>query len=240
MKALRTKICTYAIALFFSISFATPSFAGSSDFSGIWIAAHAELNVVAIDGTNTTPGQGATVAGTGGSDNTETTQGTIGGFAPTAGYEFGFNLPIGPVFFVTLGVSDGGGESAAIAKVKDQNNTSDVSLHASDPTWYYIAPSISIFDNSAVYFKLGQYEADLKAIGNVVGAPNNLQGDMWGIGTTSIADNGLFFKTEAGAIQFDRFEIIDIGGSGNGGSGTNTVEGNPLVGYGHVSVGYKF
>ena len=53
IKALRTKICTYAIALLLGIGFASPTFAGSSDFSGIWIAGHAELNVVAIDGTHT-------------------------------------------------------------------------------------------------------------------------------------------------------------------------------------------
>ena len=119
MKALRTKLCTYAIALLASIGFATTTFAGSSDFSGIWIAGHAEMNVIAIDGSSTTPGQGATVAGTGGSDNTETTQGTIGGFAPTGGWEAGFNIPIGPVFFVTIGVADGGGNNAAIAEVDD-------------------------------------------------------------------------------------------------------------------------
>jgi len=237
MKALRTKICTYAIALLTSIGFATTSFAGSSDFSGIWIAGHAELNVVAIDGSSSTPGQGVTVAGTGGSDDTETTSGTIGGFAPTAGYEVGFNLPLGPVFFVTVGWADGGGKSAAIAKVDDGSplSTTDVSLHASSPSWYYIAPSISIFDNSAVYFKFGQTTADLKAIGDVTGAPNNIDGDMWGIGTTSIANNGLFFKTEAGAIQYDQFKITGIGGDTD-----RVVEGDPLVGYGHVSIGYKF
>jgi len=237
MKALRTKLCTYAIALLASIGFATTTFAGSSDFSGIWIAGHAEMNVIAIDGSSTTPGQGATVAGTGGSDNTETTQGTIGGFAPTGGWEAGFNIPIGPVFFVTIGVADGGGNNAAIAEVDDGAPTSgtDVTLLASDPTWYYIAPSISIFDNSAVYFKFGQMQVDLKAVGDVTGAPNNIDGDIWGIGTTSIADNGLFFKTEAGAIQYDQFKLTGIGGDGD-----RIVEGNPLIGYGHVSIGYKF
>jgi len=237
MKALRTKICTYAIALLASIGFATPTLAGSSDFSGIFIAGHAELNVVAIDGTSTTPGQGETVAGTGGSDNTETTQGTIGGFAPTAGYEIGFNMPLGDTFFVTVGYADGGGDSAAIAKVDDGAPTSgtDVSLHASNASWWYIAPAISIFDNSAVYFKLGQAKASLKAIGDVTGAPGNLEGDMWGIGTTSIANNGLFIKTEAGAVQYNKFTLTGIGGDAD-----RVVEGNPLVGYGHVSIGYKF
>ena len=237
MKALRTKICTYAIALLASIGFATSTFAGSSDFSGIFIAGHAELNVVAIDGSATTAVQGATVAGTGGTDNTETTPGTIGGFAPTAGYEIGFNVPIGDTFFLTVGFADGGGESAAIAKVDDGGplSTTDVSLHASNPQWWYIAPSISIFDNSAVYVKIGQAEASLKAIGDVTGAPGDISGDMYGIGTTTIAGNGLFIKTEAGAVQYDQFKITGIGGDSD-----TVVEGNPLVGYGHIAIGYKF
>ena len=226
MKALRTKICTYAIALLVSIGFATTSFAGSSDFSGVWIAGHAELNVVAIDGTNT-DGTG-TDAGT-------VTSGTIGGFAPTAGYELGFNLPLGDTFFVTVGYADGGGESAKIAGATSDDGNSDVTVHASSPSWYYIAPSISVFDNSAVYFKIGRAEANLKAIGDVTGTLSGIDGDLWGIGTTTIADNGLFFKTEAGAIQYDQFKIIGIGGDAS-----DIVEGNPLVGYGHVSIGYKF
>jgi len=234
MKALRTKICTYAIALLASIGFATPTLAGSSDFSGIWIAAHAELNVVAIDGSHTNAGSTAD-QGSGGSENKEVVQGVIGGFAPTAGYEIGFNLPLGDTFFVTVGFADGGGQSAAIAKVRDQNGTADVSLHASSPSWWYIAPAISIFDNSAVYFKIGQAHADLKAIGDVTGSPGNIEGDMFGIGTTSIASNGLFIKTEAGAIQYDQFKLTGIGGNSSA-----IVEGNPLVGYGHVSIGYKF
>jgi hypothetical protein len=223
MNALRTKVWTYAIALLVSLGFSTATFAGSSDFSGVWIAGHAELNVVAVDGTHTV------------GDQDEVSQGSIGGFAPTAGYEIGFNLPLGPVFFVTLGLADGGSGSAQLVKVNDNQNAADVALHASDPTWYYIAPSISIFDNSAVYVKFGQIQTDLKAIGDVTGSPNNIDGDMWGIGTTSIANNGLFFKTEAGAIQYDQFKITGIGGSANA-----IVEGNPLVGYGHVSIGYKF
>jgi len=227
MKALRTKICTYAIALLTSIGFATPSSAGSSDFSGIFLAGHAQMNMVAIDGTFTDSDGNAT-------------QGIAGGYAPTAGYEFGFNLPLGPVLFITVGYSDVSGK-AQIAKAKpaDGVNNADVTLHASDPTGYYIAPSISIFDNSAIYVKFGQQQADLKAIGDVVGSPNNIDGDLWAIGTTSIASNGLFFKTEAGAVQWDNFSITDIGGQGSEG-GTNKVEGDPLVGYGHVSIGYKF
>ena len=227
MKALRTKICTYAIALLTSIGFATPSNAGSSDFSGIFLAGHAQMNMVAIDGTFT-------------DSDSNVSQGVAGGFAPTAGLEVGFNLPLGPTFFVTVGYSDVSGTARiGTANPAEGTNSADVTLHASDPTGYYIAPSISIFDNSAVYFKFGQQSADLKAIGDVTGSPNNIDGDLWAIGTTSIASNGLFFKTEAGAVQWDNFKITDIGGTGSEG-GTNIVEGDPLVGYGHVSIGYKF
>ena len=235
MKALRTKVCTYAIALLTGIGFATSTLAGSSDFSGVWIAGHAEMNVVAIDGTHTDGDAGGDIP-------YGVASGVIGGVAPTAGYEIGFNLPIGDTFFVTVGFADGGGESAAIAKVDDGSgdgaaagSTTDVSLHASNPSWWYIAPSISVFDNSAVYVKFGQADVSLKAIGDVTGTPGNLNGDMWGIGTTSISSNGLFIKTEAGAIQYDQFKITGIGGDA-----ADIVEGNPLVGYGHLSIGYKF
>jgi len=228
MKALRTKLCTYAIALLTTIGFATSTLAGSSDFSGVWIAGHAELNVVAIDGTHTDGDSGGDLP-------YGISSGTIGGFAPTAGYELGFNLPLGDTFFVTVGYADGGGESAKIAGAKSPDTLSDVTVHASSPSWYYIAPSISVFDNSAVYFKMGRAEANLKAIGDVTGTLSGIEGELWGIGTTSIASNGLFFKTEAGAIQYDQFKITGIGGSSNA-----VLEGNPLVGYGHVSIGYKF
>jgi hypothetical protein len=229
MKALRTKICTYAIALLVSLGFTTPTFAGSSDFAGIWVAGHAQMNMVAIDGTFT-------------DSDGNVSSGVAGGFAPTAGYEFGFNMPIGPVFFVTVGYSDVSGKARiGTANAAPGSNNADVTLHASDPTGYYIAPSISIFDNSAVYFKFGQQSADLKAIGNVAGSPNNIDGDLWAIGTTSIASNGLFFKTEAGAVQYDNFSIVGIGGTGDAFAPyTSTVEGDPLVGYGHISIGYKF
>jgi len=228
MKALRTKVCTYAIALLTGIGFATSTLAGSSDFSGVWIAGHAEMNVVAIDGTHTDGDAGGDIP-------YGVASGVIGGVAPTAGYEIGFNLPIGDTFFVTVGFADGGGESAKIAGAKSPDTLSDVTIHASNPEWWYIAPSISVFDNSAVYVKFGQADVSLKAIGDVTGTPGNLNGDMWGIGTTSISSNGLFIKTEAGAIQYDQFKITGIGGSANA-----VLEGNPLVGYGSVAIGYKF
>ena len=229
MKALRTKICTYAIALLTSLGFATPSWSGSSDFSGIWVAGHASLNVVAIDGTHTdSGGEVATNPG-------RVTQGTVGGYTPMAGWSAGFNFPVGPVLFVTVGYEEGGGEKARILRANDSENNADVTLHVKEPETTYIAVGASIFDNSAIYVKFGETDLATEAIGDVTGSPNNLTGDVYGIGTQTIAGNGIFLKTEAGAIQYDQFKITGIGGSADA-----VVEGDPLVGYGQVSLGWKF
>ena len=53
MKALRTKLSTYAIALLLSFGFASPSTAGSSDFSGIYGALWASAGGAEIDGSHT-------------------------------------------------------------------------------------------------------------------------------------------------------------------------------------------
>ncbi len=75
----------------------------------------------------------------------------------------------------------------------------------------------------------------------MAGSPNNVDGNVGAVGTTSIANNSLFFKTEAGAVQWDQYKITGIGGTGDADApNTSTVEGKPLVGYGHVSIGYKF
>jgi hypothetical protein len=158
MKRLQNKICSYAIALLVSVGFASPSLAGSSDFSGVFVAGHAEMNVVAISGTFT-------------DTDGKQSSGATGGYAPTAGYEFGFNVPLGDTFFVTLGYAQVGGGSAEIAKADPAAGTNDAAVRilASSPETFYIAPSISIFDNSAVYVKLGEYTSDLKAVGAVTG-----------------------------------------------------------------------
>ena len=87
MKALRTKLSAYAIALLISCGFTAPSMAGSGDFSGIYGALWASAGGAEIDGTHTD--QSAAV-----------TEGQAGGVFPVAGYEIGFNLPLGDIFFL--------------------------------------------------------------------------------------------------------------------------------------------
>jgi len=230
MKTLRNIICTYAVVLLGSLGLTAPSMAGSSDFSGIYGALHASVNGIMMDGTYTSGNDGDD----GDMNPDERTQGRAGSFVPIAGYELGFNFPLGDVFFISAGGKWASGKGV-FAEGDDFDNAADFTLEVSDPKEYYIAPSVSIFDNSAIFVKFGKSMADLTAIGDMDGQPGNLTGDTYAIGTTTMASNGLFIKSEAGATQYNQIRVTGIGGSGG-----NTAEGNPLVAYGSVSIGFKF
>jgi len=231
-KALRTKISTYAIALLISFGCGTMSMAGSGDFAGIYAALNASAGGAQISGTHT-------------SSNNEVNEGKVGGVYPLAGYEIGFNLPIGSMFFLGVGHSWTAGGSAAIANSKGDslggsNSEGDAAagsafkLDASNLKEIYIMPSISISDYSAVYVKLGRAIADLTATGNVTGTPTNLQGDLIGIGTIAMTERGIFVKTEGSVTRFNDIRIVGI-------SGTNgRIEGEPIVVAGTVAIGFKF
>ena len=102
MKALRTKISTYAIALLISCGLATTSMAGSSDFSGIYGAFTGSAGGAQIDGKHV-------------NQSGEVNKGQVGGVFPMAGYEVGFNLPLGSVFFLGVGHSWTKGGNAVLA-----------------------------------------------------------------------------------------------------------------------------
>jgi len=235
MKALRTKLSTYAIALLISCGFTAPSMAGSSDFSGIYGALWGSAGGAGIDGRHT-------------DQSGEHTTGTVGGVFPVAGYELGFNLPLGDIFFLGAGHSwtqsgmatltegrDNPNSFAAGRTGEDAGNNSNFTLKAKNLKSVYLMPSVSIFDNSAVYVKLGRSIADLEASGAVTGTPNNLQGDLIGIGTIAMTPGGLFLKTEGSVTTFDQIKIVGVSNSASA-----VVEGNPDVVQGTVSVGFKF
>jgi hypothetical protein len=227
MKAIRTKVCAYAVVLLASLGLATtPSLGGSSDFSGIYGALHASVNGVGLDGTYT-------------DSNDETTNGMIGAFVPAGGAEIGVNIPLGDVFFLGVGVTQIAGQ-ADVAVSDDYEDNNDWAATVSNLRTWYIQPSVSLWDNSAIYVKVGNADGQFDVY-DQTGAeacdPTDqceLSGRTYAIGTTTIANSGLFIKTEAGAIQYDQFKITGIGGDTD-----RVVEGDPLVGYGHVSIGYK-
>ena len=103
MKALRTKIGTYAVVLLMSCGFTVPLMAGSSDFAGIY-------------GALTGSAGGAQVNGRHVSQDGEISEGKVGAVFPVAGYEVGFNLPLGDLFFLGAGHSWSKSGNASIAR----------------------------------------------------------------------------------------------------------------------------
>jgi hypothetical protein len=238
MKALRTKICTYVIALLVSCSFATTSMAGSDAFTGIYGAFTGTAGGAQIDGSHTDRGG-------------QISKGQVGGVFPMAGYEIGFNLPLGDLFFLGVGHSwskagtasiadadgdskGGGGLSGSVGSDGQAAADSSFHLKAKNLKEVYIMPSISIYDNSAIYVKLGRAIADTEFTGNATGIPGNLTGDLIGFGTIAMTDSGIFVKTEGSVTRFDDIEIIGVGGS------SAKIEGTPDVVAGTIAIGFKF
>jgi len=96
-------------------------------------------------------------------------------------------------------------------------------------------PSISIYDNSAIYVKLGRSIADTELTGSATGTPNNLTGDVVGIGTIAMTESGIFIKTEGSVTRFDDLNIVGVGGSAGA-----SINGVPQVVAGTVAIGFKF
>ena len=242
MRALRIHLSTYAIALLMSCGFATTTIAGSGDFAGIYGAFTASAGGAQIDGRHVNRGG-------------EINEGQVGGVFPLAGYEVGFNLPLGPVFFLGAGhswtkggtvtlaegneeVAAGGSGGSGSGHAESENNAASMtqfSLKASDLKEVYIMPSVSIYDNSAVYVKLGRSIANLDLTGNVTGTPGNLTGNLAGIGTIAMTPSGIFIKTEGSVIRYDDIKVVGVNSSAS-----SYVEGTPDMVKGTVAIGFKF
>lgn len=222
-----------SIALLLSLG-TTAANAGSGDFAGIYGAVYGSAGGAQIDGTHSNK------------DASEVASGVTGGAFPLGGYEVGFNLPLGDLFFIGVGRNKTMSGKATITSGVDHNGGQDGSgndatftLRAKSMTNTFIMPSMSIYENSAIYLKYGKSIAALQMDGGVngtaYGTPNNLQGDVVGIGTITMTNSGLFMKTEATLTSYDDLRII-----GAAGSASAIVEGTPDVVQGTVAVGYKF
>ena len=219
------KLKTLVFALL--ASFATsPLYAGSADFAGPFIGVQASSIGVELDGTFT-DSQGAASKGTGGKT------------AQIGGLELGYNIPLGESLFVGIGGTWVPGD-ADIGKAEDAAKTGEVKLNAEAFLSYYVKPSISLSDSSAMYIKIGQSEADLAVTGDFTGSSSKeLSGDLVAIGSTSIFPSGMFVQTEAGLIEYDSITVNDIGNAGNNG-GKADAKADPSIAYGAITIGYKF
>ena len=133
-------------------------------------------------------------------------------------------MPLGDLFFIGAGHSWTKGGTATIAKAVGDGEggggvagsvgsdgvaaaDSSFTLKAKNLKEVYVMPSISIYDNSAIYVKLGRSIADTDITGSVTGDTGNLQGDILGIGTIAMTNSGIFVKTEGSVTRFDDINV---------------------------------
>ena len=230
------KMITGVIAItFLSV---TPLMAGSGDFAGPFIQVSATSIGAELDGQYT--------------DNEGTiTKGTGGSIAQVGAVDVGYSIPLSDTFLLGVGVSAIPG-SAEISKADDAANAADITIKAEDFITYYLQPTISVSENSAVFLKIGASEADLNITGNYTGtASSELSGTTFALGTKTMFSSGMYFSAEAGYSDYDNIHVNDIGNADsacnqNGGNGcpsngtTGDAKADPSTAFGQFSVGYKF
>jgi hypothetical protein len=225
MKAIKT----FAITLLASLSLSNPLIAGSADFAGIYGGIQASIVGASVDGTHTSSTDNLV------SSNIGVNKGGVGKVIPIAGFEAGFNLPLGDVFFLGIGAQLASG-SGTLAQSDEDAGEANISIEARDAETWYIQPSVSLFDNSAMYVKWGTTAINLEAVGDVTKAAKfDLDGDMYGIGMLTQFNSGIYIRSEASATSFDQFKITGVGQAS-----TAILEGNPTIAQGSISLGFKF
>jgi len=214
------KYISLACLLMGGMLIATPSYAGASDFTGLYIQVNGTL-------------AGAELSGNYKDNDALHTEGTAGKVFPLAGGEVGFNLGIGESFILAIGASvDPTGQQ--ISEANDAFDEADVKLTLSDLETLYVSPGFSFHENAAVFVKWGDVDADINCTAGAT-CPSQLSGDLYAIGTTIKGASGLYMKTEAGVVDFGEISITSLGSGGNG-----SISADPNMAYGRFSVGYNF
>jgi hypothetical protein len=203
--------------------------ADSSAFTGAYVAITGSAIGMALDGTRTkTLGQA------------QTTKGKAGMVSPAAGFEAGFSYPLSDMAFVTIGANYQPFDTEVNAN--NVTKSTNVKLTSADIVSVFIEPSFNITENSAFFIKVAMSESELAATGtDVTDKTYDFDGTTIALGTKTISDNGMFFKTEAGITDYDTITINNILEDEAGSKTfTSSVKADVEVAYGQVTVGYKF
>ena len=232
MKKMRAMLYAVAAMLVATIT-TTPLLAGSADFAGPYVAIHGQSVGAIVEGTYTD------------NDSVKTT-GSGGLTAQIGGIEIGYSVPLSDTFLLGIGANWIPG-SASILNANDADDAADITVDAEEFYSFFIQPTISVTDNSAIFIKYGQSTADLLIKGNYTGtASSELDGETYGIGTMTIFPTGVFMKTEAGWSTYDQIHVNDIGTAANSAgqtashAGKGDVVADPEIAYGSVTIGFKF
>jgi hypothetical protein len=226
MNKLNKVVGTVCISLMGMIGSAN---ADSSAFTGAYVAVTGSAIGMALDGTRTkTLGQA------------QTTKGKAGMVSPAVGLEAGFSYPLSDMAFITLGVNFQPFDTQV--KADNVTKSTNVKLDTSDILSVFIEPSFNVTENSAFFIKVGYSESELAATGtDVTDKTYDFDGTTIAIGTKTMADNGMFFKTEAGMTDYSSINIKNILEDEAGAKTfTSSVKADVEVAYGQMTIGYKF
>ena len=206
--------------------------ADSSAFTGAYVAVNGSALGIALDGNRTK---------TVGAAETRNQKGAVGMVAPAVGAEAGFSYPLSDMAFITVGVS----MQPFDADVKGESVTrqDNVKLQTNDIYTLFVEPSFNVTENSAFFVKVGLSESEIDATGdNVTNKTYDFEGTTVALGTKTISDNGMFFKTEAGMTDYDSITITGIKESDGHDTSTFTssAKADVEVAYGAITIGYKF
>jgi len=228
MNKLSKIVGTVCISLMGSIGSAN---ADASAFTGAYVAVTGSAIGMALAGTKT-----RTIAGA------KSTKGKVGMVSTAAGLEAGFSYPLSDMFFLTVGAS----YQPFDAKIKGENvtDTKDITLTSADIVGIFIEPSFNVTENSAFFMKVGSSSSEVSASGTAVtNATYSFSGTTVALGTKTISDNGMFFKTEAGVTDYGDINITGVQEKVSASAAdtlTASVKADIEVAYGQVTVGYKF
>ena len=161
---------------------------------------------------------------------------SIGKVTPVMGIEAGYALPLGAGFLLDVGGAYHSGEAKIDHEGDDSDSLRQVSFKIDDLVTMYIAPTLVLSDTSALYVKMGVTSADIGVSGDIT-TPGNLEGELWGIGTRTQLDSGIFVRTEAGYTEYN---AISVTGKGTTIQTSTTYSADPTSAYGTVSLGFRF
>jgi len=232
MKKLRKILCAVSALVLTSMTTSPLMAADSGNFVGPYLGFTVAAAGVELDGKVTSK---ADTVG-------ETTTGNAGRTAIIGGLELGYAVPLGSNG-VLLDI--GANYIAGGAKIRSNNNdsaaTADVIFEVDDMYSIFLAPSFALSDTSSAFIKLGYTHATVSVQGDV-SKPDDMEGATYAIGTRTVLESGMFIKTEAGMTEFDSLAAKGLGKGGTGKSiaTTTTVDADPTVAYGSISIGMRF
>ena len=199
------------------------SYSGASDFQGFHVGIEIGSTGAAVDGKH--KDTDATV---------QTTEGTAGATSMMAGASIGYTMAMDDVFSVTLDVSYNPLDHEI--KADDAANVDDVTVKLEGSYVAALELGANVTDTTAAYVKVGYTEFELTATGTGIDNDQafDLDGIVYGLGTKTIMDGGMFIKSEMGLKEYDGFKLVGVG------TGDGTVEADVDMAYGSLTLGFKF